>query len=148
MSTNNERHVRHFRQILLWPLQLMPVRDEDVQIQNHWELLQSDPAWHEVADEFGDDLGEFHERHYSEFVTFLPYVQRMLYGEGRGCGNIPGESPLRVFRRSDVKKVRLTYPGDEANPITFDVAHVDLYFFYDLDVVLLVVEISCNELSF
>jgi hypothetical protein len=144
MTSAQSRQVRHFRQILIWPLQLMPIRD-DVQVQNHWELLQSDPNWREVADEFGDP-GQFHERHYAEFVTFLPYVQRMLYGEGKGCGNVPGESPLRVFRRSDVKKVRLTYPGDDANPVTFDVAHVDLYFFYDLDVTLLVVEIFADDL--
>ncbi len=122
MSAAQSRQVRHFRQILIWPLQLMPIHD-DVQIQNHWELLQSDPHWQEVADEFGDP-GEFKERHYAEFVTFLPYVQRMLYGEGKGCGNVPGESPLRVFRRNDVKKVRFTYPHDETNPVHFHVPPV------------------------
>ncbi len=147
MSQEEDLLVRHFRQILLWPLQLMPIR-EDVAFQNHWEIVQRDPAWHEVADEFGDDPAEFQERHYSEFVTFLPYVQRMLYGEGKGCGFAAGESPLRVFRRADVKKVRLRYPDDETNPVTLDVAHVDLYFFYDLDVVILVVEVFANDLPF
>ena len=32
--------VRHFRQILLWPLQLMPIQ-ENAQIQKHWEVLES-----------------------------------------------------------------------------------------------------------
>jgi hypothetical protein len=149
MSTQEqapERRVRLFRQIMLWPLQLMPIH-EDQQIQNHWELIQRDPAWQEVADEFDDDLGEFHERHYSEFVTFLPVVQRMLYGEGKGCGNLPGESPLRVFRRGDIKKLRVTYPGDPANPVELQVAHVDLYFFYDLDVVILAVELFTNDIT-
>ena len=36
-----------------------------------------------MADEFTGDPGEFKERHYGEFVTFLPYVQRFLYGEVR-----------------------------------------------------------------
>ena len=94
----NERRVRHFRQILVWPLQLMPIR-EDAQIQNHWELLEcADNPWREVEDEFTADPRDFQERHYSEFVTFLPYVQRMLYGEGKGravsaCSAVPTSPP-------------------------------------------------------
>ena len=78
--------VRHFRQILLWPLQLMPVK-AGAQIQRHWEYLDQagDNPWREVADEFTGDPSEFKERHYAEFVTFLPYVQRFLYGEGVGA---------------------------------------------------------------
>jgi hypothetical protein len=87
MTTNDDTtRVRHFRQILLWPLQLMPLR-ESAQIQKHWELLEQAAAgnpWREVADEFTGDPGQFQERHYSEFVTFLPHVQRFLYGEGLG----------------------------------------------------------------
>jgi len=74
-------------------------------------------------------------------------VQRFLYGEGKGRGTPASESPIRVFRRGDVAKVRLTFPGDEANPVAFDVAHVDLYFFYDIDVAVLVVEIHARDLS-
>ena len=46
--------VGHFRQILLWPLQLVPIR-EGAQIQEHWELLEREAAdnpWGEVRDEF------------------------------------------------------------------------------------------------
>ncbi len=139
--------VRHFRQILLWPLQLMPIR-EGAQIQKHWEpLLQPGPdnPWREVADEFTGDPTQFQERHYNEFVTFLPFVQRFLYGEGKVAGSGYGESPIRVFRRSDVARVRMTYP-DAAQAITFEVAHVDLYFFFDIDVVVLVVEIHADDL--
>lgn len=42
--------VRQFRQILLWPLQLAPIR-EGAQIQEHWELLERKGAgnhWSEV----------------------------------------------------------------------------------------------------
>ena len=144
----SERTVRHFRQILLWPLQLMPIHDE-AQIQNHWELLQqggADNPWREIEDEFTSDPKEFQERHYNEFVAFLPYVQRMLYGEGKGCGSAAGESPIRVFRRGDIRQARLRYPDGES--VVFDVAHVDLYFFYDLDVMVLAVEIFTNEISF
>ncbi|MCG6861070.1 MAG: hypothetical protein LJE70_07310 [Chromatiaceae bacterium] len=38
-GTGSARMVRHFRQILLWPLQLMPIH-ESAQIQKHWELLE------------------------------------------------------------------------------------------------------------
>ena len=141
--------VRHFREILLWPLQLMPIHD-GAPIQKHCELLQTrDPGnpWQEVADEFTGDPSLFQERHYSEFVTFLPYVQRFLYGEGKGSGpGVDQESPIRVFRRSDVVKVRMTYPDRRTEPVTFDVAHVDLYFFYDIDVVILTLEIYADDI--
>ena len=145
-----DRTVRQFRQILLWPLQLMPLR-EDAQIQNHWELLLQpggDNPWQEVADDLTGDAGEMQERHYHEFVAFLPYVQRMLYGEGKGCGSVAGESPVRVFRRRDIAQVRLAFPGDEANPLTCEVAQVELYFFYNLDVVVLALEIAARDLPF
>ena len=34
--------------------------------------------WREVVDEYTGASDQFHERHYNEFVTFLPYVQRFL----------------------------------------------------------------------
>jgi hypothetical protein len=140
--------VRHFRQIALWPVQLMPIPAKG-QIQEHWEVLRQagpDNPWSELTDEFTGDPAGFQERHYSEFVTFLPFVQRFLYGEGKGRGTPASESPIRIFRRSDVARVRLFYPGDPAHPALFDVAHVDLYFFYDIDAVILVVEIHAGEL--
>lgn len=72
------------------------------QLQNHWECLNATSAnseWKEVADEFRDEPAKFEERHYKEFVTFLPFVRRFLYGEG-GNGNGNGNliSPrIRVF---------------------------------------------------
>ena len=88
------------------------------------------------------------ERHYAEFVTFLPYVQRFLYGEGRSRrdpGDTGSGSPMRVFRRSDLHALRLRpRPGDE--PITLDIVHVDLYFFFDVDVVMVNVEVRADDL--
>lgn len=143
--------VHHFRQILLWPVQVMPVR-EGAQIQEPWDVLlrtQADHAWRELRDEFGCDPDDFQERHYSEFVTFLPYVRNFLYGEGAapGRGAAATESPLRVFRRNDIAKVRLTLPEPDRETMILEVAHVDLYFFYDVDVVLLVVEVFSDGLS-
>lgn len=141
--------VRHFRQILLWPLQLVPVKPGD-QIQRHWQYLEraGDHPWREVADEFTGDPLEFKERHYAEFVTFLPHVQRFLYGEGVGAGpgSGYGESPIRVFRRRDVAAVRIVSRHSD-EPLVFQVAHVDLYFFYDLDVVILALEVFADDLE-
>lgn len=139
--------VRKFRQILMWPLQLV-VAEEDPSIRRHWEALQTpDCIWQEIDDEFTGDPHLFQQRHYHEFVTFLPYVQRFLYGGERGRRNPEGygESPMRVFRRGDIARVRIAY--DEVTPAhVFDIAHVDLYFFYDLDLAILVLEISADDL--
>jgi hypothetical protein len=143
--------VREFRQVLLWPLRLMPVRGSEGQHAKPWQLLadmgEEASPWREVVDEFTGDSSRFHERHYNEFVTFLPYVQRFLYGEGRSReGARATGSPMRVFRRSDVSAVRAVLrPGDA--PITLDIVHVDLYFFLDLDLVLLNVEVSARDLQ-
>lgn len=150
-------HVRHFRQILLWPLRLMPVvtdgRLGDTARAKPWELLQSLPGspWRETVDEYTGGSEGFHERHYNEFVSFLPYVQRFLYGEGRarrgsGASDAVTGSPMRVLRRRDVARVRVVTREGEP-PVLLDVAHVDLYFFYDVDVVLLNVEVCADELS-
>ncbi len=150
-STSQTKRVRHFRQILLWPLQLMPLR-EGKQVQRHWEVLQSEAAgsvWHEAANEFSGKPGDYQERHYNELVTFLPYVQRFLYGEGGRAvsrdPDAPGHSPMRIFRREDIATVRLTVTPDVA-PIELTIAHVDLYFFFDIDVTLLNVEVYANDL--
>jgi hypothetical protein len=152
----SDRRVRHFRQILLWPLQLLPLHAGS-QIQRHWEVLEAggaDCPWREVLDEFTGDPTQFQERHYNEFVTFLPYVQRFLYGEGRrrqsagapGVKDDPAASPMRVFRRDDVVAARVT-PREGDAPLLLRIAHVDLVFFYDIDVVLLNVEVFADDLS-
>jgi hypothetical protein len=144
----SQKLVRHFRQTLLWPLQLMPIR-EGAQVQNHWEVLEQGGGqhpWTRLLDEL-DDPARFTERHYGEFVTFLPYVQRFLYGEGQAAGGGSRRaSPVRVFRRSDVAGVRIT-PREGQAPLTLRVDHVDLYFFFDIDVVLLAVEIYGENLA-
>ncbi len=132
----------------------MPIRP-GTQIQTHWQLLEQESAdnpWRELRDEFTPDGKQFQLRHYSEFVTFLPYVQRFLYGESRTekesaeRNKDPGSSPMRVFRRHDISKVRMvTRTG--ADPITLSIAHVDLYFFYDNDIVLLNVEVHGDDLT-
>ncbi|HEX5682636.1 MAG TPA: hypothetical protein VFY73_01265 [Ideonella sp.] len=143
--------VQHLRQVLLWPLRLMPDRDEG-DARAPWQRLRDLGAaspWREQVDEYTGDPAQFHERHYNEFVTFLPYVQRFLYGEGRAArlqrdADEQG-APMRVFRRRDVARARV-WPHAGADPIELRVVHVDLYFFFDVDVALLNVEFAAEQL--
>ncbi len=148
-AKNTSPLVRHFRQILLWPLQVMHARVREPHISKYWELLEAvgeQSPWREVEDEFGDP-DDFQERHYKEFITFLPYVQRFLYGEGTGREALTGygKSPIRVYRRRDVAKMRVVL-DEQAPPVVFEVAHVDLYFFYDIDIIILAVEFFTDDL--
>jgi len=142
--------VSHFRQIVVWPLQLMPLRPGQ-QVQRHWQALESmrvGNPWREVVDEFGTDATEFHERQYKEFVTFLPYVQRFLYGAraGQESAIADGDASMRVFRREDVTQVRVTYARGEP-PTVFDVDRIDLYFFLDADIAILAFEMCTNDIT-
>jgi hypothetical protein len=53
---------------------------------------------------------------------------------------------MRVFRRDDAVAVRVTVRAGEA-PLLLRIAHIDLVFFYDIDVVLLNVEVFADDLS-
>ena len=145
----NQIMVRHFRQVVLWPVQLMPLKP-GVQVQRHWEALERiEPAlcpWREVQDEFCSAPAAFPERHYKEFVTFLPYVQRFLYGSnvGQEATQRDGEASMRVFRREDVRYARLTFDDDAT--CTFEIAHIDLCFFLDADVAVLAFEMFANDI--
>lgn len=84
-----------------------------------------------------DASATFQERYYTEFVSFLPYVQRFLFGAGQ----------RRIFRRKDIAQVRVaTQPG--AAPRVLDVHNLCLHFFFDVDIVLLVLEVGTNDLPF
>ncbi len=145
----DERRISQFRQILLWPVQIAPANPEGGS-QDHASVLSKlgpDNPWREVEDEFTGDPLSFQERHYSEFITFLPPVQRFLYGSGRGknAGAVCAESPIKVFRRSDIATVRLTLaPNTPA--LDLSVAHVDLYFFFEIDIAILALELYTTDI--
>jgi len=149
LSEPVETRVRHFRQILLWPIYLMPL-DGRADIPDYGEyLLASDPEriWREVNDEFTGDAADFQERHYNEFVAFLPAVQRFIYGQRARdpAAAGAGVSPIRVLRRTDIRQARVRLAPEEG-PLLFEIAHVDLYFFYDIDLAVLAVEIYADDL--
>ena len=152
LEDSTEARVRLFHANLVWPLQLEPLAI-DGNDSRHWEIFESRSAehpWQRLDDEFMEDASQFKERHYREFVSFLPYVQRFLYGEGRSRhatpNDPPGNSPMHVFRRRDIAQLRLTLRKGQM-PVELEIVHLDLYFFHDLDLVQLNLEVRARNLS-
>ena len=143
----SERKVKQFRQILVWPLQLDSTgRDR---YHRHWEVLESltGHPWTLHDNEMGMAESRFQERHYREFVAFLPYVQRFIYGyrsKHKG-GQSERHLSMRIYRRHDIASVRIHLEREQP-PLTLSVKHVDLYFLNDLDIVLLNIEVSAVDL--
>lgn len=143
--------VRLLHASLMWPLQLTPLPG-NAEEGRHWEVFEArhkEHPWQRIDDEFTDDPSQFKERHYREFVSFLPYVQRFLYGEGRSRHSSPddppGNSPMHVFRRHDIAGLRLTLHKGQT-PIELHIVHLDLYFFHDLDLIQLNLEVRASDL--
>ena len=150
MTLTNQT-VDHFRTTLLWPLQIRPGFYGD-HVQPIRDLLTAEgqaAAWKLVDDEFTKNPLDFQERHYKEFITFLPAVQRFLYGEGRSKSRSPDDpalpAPVEVYRRRDVKGLRV-WVHPEGDPVFLHTAHLDLYLFMDEDVVLLNLEVWADGL--
>ena len=132
--------VRDFNHTLLWPITLRPLRREaGVGLMPFWDMLKRSPGpWEFVEDALLIE-DETCLAGYEEFVYFLPYVQRFLYGvgdEGRGA-----QSSLHTFQRHDLKEVRLQTEAS-AEVISLQVRRARLYFFYDIDVALAVLEVA------
>ncbi len=138
-----DKIVRQFRHTLLWPVTLRPLpRTPDAELVYHWDVLKHRPgAWQHVEDPLlMEDAACI--AGYTEFVYFLPYVQRFLYGvgdEGQGA-----HASLHAFRRDDIEQVRVHLDGERA--LTLQVERARLYFFYDIDVALAVLEIAATDL--
>ncbi len=139
-----ETLVREFNHTLLWPVTLRPLRREAGQHISFWDMLKKNPGpWKSV-----DDLLLIEDQSclagYQEFVYFLPYVQRFLYGvgdEGRGA-----QSSLHVFQRQDIKEVRIQVERD-GNTIVLAVKRARLYFFYDIDIAIATLEVHGRNIA-
>ena len=142
------KDVVHFRQILLWPVYLTQT-GIGLNAHDHAAVFTglAGDLWREVEDEFTHDPAEFQERHYTEFVTFLPPVQRFLYGKklDKKISGTSGANPVKVMRRSDIAQARVTLTPN-AEPIMLTVSHIDLYFFFDIDVVILAFEAFADDI--
>ncbi|WP_313808698.1 hypothetical protein [Sphingobium sp.] len=100
--------------------------------------------WRDVACDWGQASIEDREQHYAEFLSFMPDVQRFLYGEGIGASALA--PAIRVFRRDDVASARVTLRSGDA-PIVFAIPRVELYFFHDIDLAILAVEFCAQDLG-
>jgi hypothetical protein len=134
--------VREFRHTLMWPLQLRRLQAQGG-YRNHWDALAAHPGpWQKVKDNLLVD-DESCLAGYREFVYFLPYVQRFLYGFGEV--DAPTPPSLTIFRRDDIATVRVRLRED-AEPIALEVARLRLIFFYDVDIALMALEIAARDL--
>ena len=137
--------VREFHHTLLWPITLRPLRREaGSDVIHYWDMLRRKPGpWQYVADTLLIE-DESCVAGYEEFVHFLPYVQRFLYGvgdEGRGA-----QSSLYAFKRDDIASVEVElFAGAEA--IHLEVLRARLYFFYDIDVAVAVLEVAGKDIA-
>jgi CorA-like Mg2+ transporter protein len=142
--------IRHFREIVIWPIQLLPLRPGE-QVQRHWRELEAageGNRWRRVVSDFRSEPLQNQERRYKEFVTFLPYVQRFLYGAAAGqeIASARGEPSINAFQRDDVAQVRVTLSA-ASTPIVLEVGKINLYFFLDADIAVVAFEMHTNDLS-
>ena len=142
MTAPEAKIVREFRHTLMWPLQLRRLHAQGG-YRHHWDALAADPGpWQKVKDNLLVDDESCHTG-YREFVYFLPYVQRFLYGFGESDAQTPPS--LNIFRRDDIATVRVRLRED-AEPIELEVAKLRLIFFYDVDIALMALEIAARDL--
>ena len=74
--------VHHFREIILWPLQIVTSATGNA-ARDCGSLFEGEAAgtpWRRFYAFGGPDV-ELQERQYREFISFLPHAQRFLYGE-------------------------------------------------------------------
>jgi hypothetical protein len=143
-ALKSDHIVREFRHTLLWPITLRPLkREPGADVVHYWDKLQRSPGpWQHVPDTLLIE-DESCVAGYEEFVYFLPYVQRFLYGvgeDGRGA-----QSSLYAFRRDDIASVEIQLnKGDPT--ITLTVERARLYFFYDVDVAIAAIEVAGTDI--
>jgi hypothetical protein len=147
VSDHSEQSFDEYRQILLWPLEIVQpeslddlakvaTKIESFQYKgNDAQLVQ---PWHRLSDPWNRDTGDERD-HYAEFLYFHPFVQRFLYPA-------TGDREAGAFitlQRTDVARVRVTL-GADVDHETETILHVDrvhLYLF-STQIAILVVEIS------
>jgi hypothetical protein len=138
-----DKIVREFRHMLLWPLQLRRLGPACRQ-KTHWDALAAQPGpWRKVHDNLLVD-DETCASGYREFVYFLPYVQRFLYGFGEAESTAPAS--LHMFKRDDITAVHIRLREDSA-PLEFAVERMRLIFFYDVDIAILAFEIVGRDIA-
>jgi len=134
----NPTEVKLFRQILFWPLRLIPSQDKDPSREDFAKTLQGQltgSPWQKHEDLYDRGTASDEITRYAEFVYFHPFIRQFLYGR-KGENH---DSVLQLFRRDDVKQVEVVLRNDET--YQFKVERLHLYAF-DIKVAILVMEIS------
>jgi hypothetical protein len=156
--------VRLFNEILIWPLAITgadtAASTTDFMDSFHGQLLGQLPdgtrsPWQRVTDlrqhivdsvdDENPDAGSIHA--YEEAVYFHPFVQKFLFAD-QSNPNVPRIASLRLYRRDDVKHVRMSLPekaGDpRMPPYWLKVDRINLYVF-EAGILVLVVEVSSSD---
>lgn len=119
------QQVRLFHEILFLPLRCRGNLEQIV------GALRGSTHWHDVQDWLNRDAPEpspkggteeFRVPTYAEFAYFHPFVRRSFCAPGR-------QSPIRLFRRTDVQGLRLEYRSTNAHHVKLNVSRVHLYLF-------------------
>ncbi|MBF0415870.1 MAG: hypothetical protein HQL79_08905 [Magnetococcales bacterium] len=149
---DNVQHiVRHFRQIILWPLQLIALPEDEPRSQ--WQIFASlctDSPWERLDNEGDRESDAKQDIRYKEFTVFHPYVRRFLYGENFGPWthtpqDPPGNAAIKIFYRTDVAALRVV-PRVGLPSVLFQVEKINLIFFDDTNIVFLMCELSGDNL--
>jgi hypothetical protein len=142
--------VRHFRQILMWPLRIMPGQLEGIHISKHWEFLEAsgeDCPWREVRDEFDDPTSVSRRGITRNSSPSCPsYSAFCMAKEHPATDRRALASPLCEYCAAAISLRCESCSKSSSPPLLFEIAHVDLYFFYDTDIIILVVEFFANDL--
>ncbi|MEZ5657899.1 MAG: CorA family divalent cation transporter [Burkholderiaceae bacterium] len=148
MNAPRDQIVRQFRHILLWPLQLVapPGRERAQPWSELFEAEDVSGLWQAEESAFEAPEGAIEAGRYHEFMAFLPSVRRFLYGQGRGPNAHPnyGESPIRVYARSDIDRAVIELTDGWSTEL--QVVNCRLMFFYDVDITILVMELAAENL--
>lgn len=139
--------LKHFRQILFWPLQLKVPDARKAQVSEDGfasvikSVLTKNSAWEAQDDLYRRGMNAEPTTRYAEFVYFHPFIRRFLYGEPNSADK---ERALHLCQRNDVKKLQMVLRYGEQ--FELDVDRIHLYLF-DIEVTILVMEISSTQLA-
>ena len=140
--------VRHFRQILVWPLQLMPLRPGEP-LQRHWErcprfawaIRGTKSTMSSVAIPGNSRSGT--TRNSSPSCPTYSVSLRFGGRSGIGVGRRSGE-PARVPPRRCGTRAHHLCAGHRA--LEFKIAHIISDFFLDADIAILAFEMYANDI--
>lgn len=154
MPTDNTTSpkLQHFRQILFWPLRLIPPEGDKTKIEKNGfaeymreKLSTTSANWCSQNDLYNRGTASEEITRYAELVYFHPFIQRFLYDNASNFEGKKKHRPvLQICRRTDVSKLKITLR--EGQELKFDVDRIHLYVF-DIEVAILVMEISSQTLA-